>query len=553
MTQPAVLQPVLSKPPFPSTLALLPVPIGSTPLACEIDAVHQALERLDAPVWVVRSGSAIGVLVAQDLPGESLPASTSQAQEILAILPPCPAESLGTQSFCASYGLKYAYMSGAMANGIASARLVIALGKAGMLGSFGAAGLPPEKVESAIREIQTALPDGPYAFNLINSPNDPAAERENAELFVRYHVPVVEASAYLGLTEPLIYYRVSGLEQTADGQVVINHHVIAKLSRKEIARRFMEPPSDDLLNRLLKAGKITPLQAELARRVPVADDITVEADSGGHTDNRPLVNLLPAILAQRDEIQAERGYPVSIRVGAAGGIATPAAVHAAFEMGAAYVVTGSINQGCIEAAASAHTRALLAQAEMTDVIMAPAADMFEMGVKVQVLKRGTMFGMRALKLSELYNRYNSIEDLPAEELQKLETSILKRKVGDIWADTQAFFIQRDPKQLERAENDPHQKMALIFRWYLGLSSRWSNTGEVGREMDYQVWCGPAMGAFNQWTRGTYLENFEQRSVVNVARQLLYGAAYLKRVSLLDGLGFAPASSLRQVRPQKASN
>ena len=27
--------------------------------------------------------------------------------------------------------------------------------------------------------------------------------------------------------------------------------------------------------------------------------------------------------------------------------------------------------------------------------MAPAADMFEMGVKLQVLKRGTMFPMRA--------------------------------------------------------------------------------------------------------------------------------------------------------------
>ena len=32
---------------------------------------------------------------------------------------------------------------------------------------------------------------------------------------------------------------------------------------------------------------------------------------------------------------------------------------------------------------------------MADVMMAPSADMFEMGVKVQVLKTGTMFAMRA--------------------------------------------------------------------------------------------------------------------------------------------------------------
>ena len=35
----------------------------------------------------------------------------------------------------------------------------------------------------------------------------------------------------------------------------------------------------------------------------MADDITVEADSGGHTDNRPLVLLLPTILELRDQFQ----------------------------------------------------------------------------------------------------------------------------------------------------------------------------------------------------------------------------------------------------------
>ncbi len=44
--------------------------------------------------------------------------------------------------------------------------------------------------------------------------------------------------------------------------------------------------------------------------------------------------------------------------------------------------------------------------------MAPSADMFEMGVKVQVLKTGTMFAMRASKLYELYTKYDSIEADP---------------------------------------------------------------------------------------------------------------------------------------------
>ena len=87
-------------------------------------------------------------------------------------------------------------------------------------------------------------------------------------------------------------------------------------------------------------------------------------------------------------------------------------------MGAAYIVTGAINQACVEAGASEHTRKLLSQASMTEVIMAPAADMFEMGVRVQVLKAGTLFPMRASKLYELYNRYNSIDAIPGEEPRK---------------------------------------------------------------------------------------------------------------------------------------
>ncbi|MGE1076479.1 hypothetical protein ACQJ22_28560, partial [Pseudomonas fragariae (ex Marin et al. 2024)] len=78
------------------------------------------------------------------------------------------------------------------------------------------------------------------------------------------------------------------------------------------------------------------------------------------------------------------------------------AVYAAFAMGAAYVCTGSINQACIEAGTSPQVKALLGRAKMDDVAMAPSADMFEIGSKVQVLKGGTMYAMRAQKLYNLY-------------------------------------------------------------------------------------------------------------------------------------------------------
>jgi len=103
----------------------------------------------------------------------------------------------------------------------------------------------------------------------------------------------------------------------------------------EVASKFMSPPPAPMLRILLERGEITPEQAELAGQVPMAQDITAEADSGGHTDNRPSITLIPTMMALRDRMQSRYNYPHPLRVGAAGGIATPASAAAAFTMGAA--------------------------------------------------------------------------------------------------------------------------------------------------------------------------------------------------------------------------
>ena len=57
----------------------------------------------------------------------------------------------------------------------------------------------------------------------------------------------------------------------------------------------------------------------------------------------------------------------------------------------------------------------------------------------------------------------------------------------------------------------------------------ANVGEPTRQLDYQVWCGPAMGAFNEWAKGSFLEKSAARGVVVVALNLLYGACvHLRR-------------------------
>ena len=92
-------------------------------------------------------------------------------------------------------------------------------------------------------------------------------------------------------------------------------------------------------------------------------------------------------------------------------------------------------------------------------------------------------------------------------------------------------------------------MALIFRWYLGLSSRWSRDGVDDRKLDYQIWCGPSMGAFNEWVLGTYLEDYRNRHVTDVAWQLLTGCVYHYRVQSLKLQGVSFPSELESYYPQ----
>eukprot|EP00488_Nonionellina_sp_1-RS-2012_P001927 TRINITY_DN3370_c0_g1_i1.p1 TRINITY_DN3370_c0_g1~~TRINITY_DN3370_c0_g1_i1.p1 ORF type:complete len:103 (+),score=13.20 TRINITY_DN3370_c0_g1_i1:40-309(+) len=89
--------------------------------------------------------------------------------------------------------------------------------------------------------------------------------------------------------------------------------------------------------------------------------------------------------------------------------------------------------------------------------------MFEMGVKLQVVKRGSMFAMRAKKLYELYINYDSIEAIPADERLKIEKQIFRSNLDDVWAGTEAFFTERDPEMLARAQSSPKRKWTLIFR------------------------------------------------------------------------------------------
>ena len=150
-------------------------------IAFEPAEIKDKLLNLAAPCYVVKQQGKVG-LTNQDW------WHAEPDIELLMAAPALSIAQLGDRNFLDFHKVKYAYMTGAMAGGIASEELVIALGKQGILASFGAGGLSLDRVEKAIARIQQALPNGTYAFNLLHSPNEPEIERNAVELYLKYGV-----------------------------------------------------------------------------------------------------------------------------------------------------------------------------------------------------------------------------------------------------------------------------------------------------------------------------------------------------------------------------
>ena len=527
----------IAAPPAPTGLAW----IGGQRLTGP--ALEAALVDLQQPVVLIEAeGQVHGVQG-----GEPAPLGRAGAIPLRGLLPAQDPGRLGSAAFRAAHRVRLSAAAGAMANGIAGEALVTAMAQAGLLSSLGAAGLPLDQVEAISRRLRASLGAAPWAVNLIHSPDAPARELELVRRCADMGVETLEASAFMAISPAAIAWSVGGLALGPDGLPQQRRRLIVKLSRLEVAEAFLRPPAPERLAELVAAGLITPTQARMGAALPVATDITVEADSGGHTDRRALVCLFPAIAALRDQLPEAS----AVRLGAAGGMGRPEAIAAAFALGADYVVTGSINQASVEAATSDAVKQALARAQPEDVTLAPCADMFEQGVKVQVLQRGSLYASRARRLYELYSREPSLEALAGADRAFVEGPVLGGTIEAAWQSTQRWVTEHNPDLLRQAAADPKVRMALVFRSYLGQSSDWAVRGRADRAMDYQIWCGPAMGAFNQWVAGSPLAPLPARGIVTVHEALWTGAAQWMRRQALRAAGLSPRPGLLQGVPMPA--
>jgi trans-AT polyketide synthase/acyltransferase/oxidoreductase domain-containing protein len=439
---------------------------------------------------------------------------------------------LGSESFKRDYGVKYAYVAGGMTHGISSVELVARLARAGILSFFGTSGLRLDQVERSLHDLQRALsPDQPFGMNLSfrsHDPEDAELEDQLTDLFIRRGIHILEVSGYLGITPALVKYRLNGLKRDPQGNVIPARKLLAKVSRPEVAELFLSPPPQRIVDALLKAGRITAEEAMLAASVSMADDLCAISDAAGTTDRIPMHSLLPMMIQMREEAMQQHRYAKPIRIGYGGSIGTPQAAASAFFLGADFILTGSINQCTVEAGTSAEVKQMLAGISVQDTEYVPAHSLFEMGGKAQVLKKGLLFPTRANKLYEIYRQYQGLDELDAKTKRKIEDKYFGCTLEEAFRECERTLTAR---HIEKAADNPQYRMLLLFKWYLMRSTEQAITGDSKHRVNYQIFCSPALGAFNQWVKGTDLEDWRNRHVDRIAVHLMRETAlYMNRRS-----------------------
>ncbi|WP_435122056.1 acyltransferase domain-containing protein [Micromonospora tulbaghiae] len=386
---------------------------------------------------------------------------------------PRPAGSSGLR---ADYGIRYACLAGSSPFGVTSPAFLRRLSEAGLLGFFGAQGLAPPEIRAALAELRDVRRYG------MSWPSG-GDERALCDLYLAHDVRHVEVTGPLAVVSPqLVRFR------HGDGP----RQVLARAPDLATAVRFLRPADPATVRALAAAGHLDSASAGAAAREAVATDVAVERDAHA---------LVPALVAVRD-----REAP-AVRIGVAG-VGTPAAVAAAFALGADFVVTTTVNQCTAEAATSDAAKDLLAALDVTDVREAPDPDLFELGARSPVAHRGTLFAARAEELYRMFLRYDRLADVGPRRLAELERTHFGRPLDEVRAD------------LGVAGRDDRRVLASVCAAYCREATTAALRGTPGQRLNYRVPASTDVGAFNRLVAAEPLADWRSRHAELVTERLL---------------------------------
>ncbi|KAA1246069.1 SDR family NAD(P)-dependent oxidoreductase [Aquimarina sp. RZ0] len=435
----------------------------------------------------------------------------------------CPVKpnDLGNKLFQKRYGCKWSYYVGGMYRGIASEELVVKCGNSDILGILGYMRLPFDEVDQILGTLRTKLANKTYGIGFSPSSftgDSTAIDMKFIDLYIKHEVPVLELATHIDVSKEIVYARCKGLRKSGE-KIIRPRLLLGKLSRLELAEKFMSPAPYDILVSLINEGLISEEEAEIAKKIPLCDDIVFEGSSAGYTDQQPVLISLPSFISLRNSMMIKYGYTDQILIGYGGGLGTPSAIAATFMMGADFVLTGSINQCTVESGMSSPAKKLLENANIYDFDLTPHGYALKYGFKIQALNKGTKFVSNSKYLGDIWNRYDSLESIPETIIKQIE-KIFGRTLDEVWDLVIEHKKKTNPDQINEAHKDPKLKMTLVFIWYYAFTQKVTLTGDENYIDHYQIHSGPAMGAFNQFVKGTEYENWQNRHVNEIAELLM---------------------------------
>jgi trans-AT polyketide synthase/acyltransferase/oxidoreductase domain-containing protein len=420
---------------------------------------------------------------------------------------------LGSKSFRDTYNLRESYVIGSMGRGISGAEVLKSAARNGLLSIGGTDGLTQSQIRTLIQEAKVNDENSAVQGFHMSYAYSEKNESELINLYLEEKVKLLFVSGYSTVSKNLIKYKVKGLSKDADGNIRENNHIMASVSRTEVAESFMKPAPERIIDALLKDGEITDEQALLAKSVPVSRDICVEADGGGYTNRVSMFAAFPAIEAIAKKINKSNGYSEKIRVGVSGGIGSAKAAAAAFLMGADFIVTGSVNQCTVEASTSDTVKKMLSSLTIQDIGYVSAGDIYDPGRMIQVVKKGSLFKARADKLYRICQSGEGIKAIDQGTKEQLETRYFGKKIEEI--------IQEI--LLEDVGEHPQEQLVLLYKWYLKKAMEWAIEGNDDKQTDYCIMCGCSIGSFNEMVKGTELESWKNRTIESVSKKRMNDA------------------------------
>ena len=453
-------------------------PAGSAPAFCDEEWVDASRQVRESAHIIEDGASRVGVGIGGEVVGDRRAVNGYPSFRVLGTLPPLYPEWLGDRAFGEAHGVRFPYVAGEMANGIATT----AAGgrrwrRAGCSGSSARPGSTPERVEAGVDEIAARARTGGAHLGREPHPlarTSPSSRRRSPSCTSRAACGASTASAFMGLTPASCATRATGFDADA-GRA---HRAHAPRVREGLAARGgaavpVARAAADARSTCSPRGQLTRDEADAGRGTCRSPRTSPSRPTPAATPTTGRsARCCPIILALRDELAAQHGYArADPRSARRAGSARRTRVAAAFALGAAYVLTGSVNQARVESGLSRRTASRCSpQAEHRRRDHGAGRRHVRAGVKVQVLQaRHDVRGARARSCTSSTATYAVLEAMPPRTRARSSRSEMLRRRASTRSGRrrERSVAARDPRELDARRARPEAPMALVFRWYLG--------------------------------------------------------------------------------------